>query len=501
MPGCGATTPKDCSPRRTPACPAGRPNGESMPPTMSHHRRFTLALATVALGGCSDVEPARTVAPAATRPVTSDDIDAALRAYLASHGFTGHIASTLETRLGRRIDRQLADIGRQLWFDPIHGLNGDNTCGGCHSPTNGFGDTQPISIGIANNRIVGTGRTGPRNQRRAPLAINAAFYPTLMWNSRFNAPSGDPFDNSRGFVFPNPEGATLSYLPHLLTAQAFIPPTERVEAAGFHFPGSNDDIRGEVMRRLNADADYRQLFARVSPRVKAGAPITFDDVARAIAEFEFTLVFADAPIDRYARGVHNALTPSQKRGAVLFFGRAGCVQCHGVSGSSNEMFSDFQQHVAAIPQIAPSLGNVVFDGPGANEDFGLEQVTGNPADRYAFRTSPLRNVALQPAFMHNGAFVRLEDAIRYHLDAVRGAATYTITLLPADLRGPTGPAQPMLDRLDPLLREPVQLSDQELQSLVDFVRDGLLDPAARPQQLRRLIPEKLPSELKGLVFP
>jgi cytochrome c peroxidase len=89
------------------------------------------------------------------------------------------------------------------------------------------------------------------------------------------------------------------------------------------------------------------------------------------------------------------------------------------------MFSDFRQHVAGVPQVAPSLGNVVFDGPGANEDFGLEQVTGSSADRYAFRTSPLRNVALQPAFMHNGAFVRLEDAIRYHLDAVAGAATYT----------------------------------------------------------------------------
>jgi cytochrome c peroxidase len=461
----------------------------------------TLALASVALGGCSDVEPARSVAPAVSASVASDDLDAALRAYLTSHGFSGHIASTLETRLGRRIDRQLADIGRQLWFDPIHALNGDNTCGGCHSPTNGFGDTQPIAIGIDNNRIVGPGRAGPRNQRRSPMAINAAFYPTLMWNSRFFARSGDPFDNSQGFVFPAPEGTTLSYLPHLLTAQAFIPSTERVEAAGFHFPGNNDDIRDDVLRRLNASANYRQIFSRVFPDVEEGGPLTFDHYARAIAEFELTLVFADAPIDRYARGVRNALTASEKRGAVLFFGRAGCVKCHAVAGESNEMFSDFRQHVAGVPQVAPSLGNVAFDGPGANEDFGLEQVTGSSADRYAFRTSPLRNVALQPAFMHNGAFVRLEDAIRYHLGAVGGAATYTTALLPADLRGPTGPAQPVLERLDPSLRAPVQLTEEEVQSLVDFVRDGLLDPAARPQLLRRLIPEKLPSGLAGLVFP
>ena len=79
------------------------------------------------------------------------------------------------------------------------------------------------------------------------------------------------------------------------------------------------------------------------------------------------------------------------------------------------MFSDFRQHVAGVPQIAPAIGNVTFDGPGANEDFGLEQVTGNPIDRYAFRTSPLRNLALQPAFFHNGSFTKLEDAVRYHL--------------------------------------------------------------------------------------
>jgi cytochrome c peroxidase len=427
-------------------------------------------------------------------------VDAALRAYLTKHGFTGRIAGTLETRLGRRIDPQLADIGRQLWFDPIQGLNDDNSCGGCHSPTNGFGDTQPIAIGIDNNRIVGAGRTGPRNQRRSPMMINTAFYPTLMWNSRFHALSGNPFDNSKGFVFPAPEGGTLSYLPHLLTAQAFIPPTERVEAAGFHFPGGNDDIRGEVLRRLNASGNYRKLFARVFPHVKAGEPIVFDDFASAIAEFELTQVYADAPIDRYARGVRNALTPSEKQGAVLFFGRAGCAVCHAVSGQSNEMFSDFRQHVAAVPQIAPSLGNVVFDGPGANEDFGLAQVTGNQSDRYAFRTSPLRNVALQPAFMHNGAFVRLEDAIRYHLNAVGGSAAFSTTRLPSDLQGPTGPAQPALDRLDPLLRKPVELTDKEFEWLVDFVRDGLLDPDARPERLRRLIPEKLPSGRAGLVF-
>ena len=470
---------------------------------MSRHGLFrnlgAAALLAAALGGCTDFDGARATEPLAPA-VIPDNVDAELRVYLAQHGFTGRMATTLETRLGRRIDHQLANVGRVLWFDPIQGLNNDNACAGCHSPTHGFGDTQPIAIGIENNRIVGPARQGPRNQRRSPMVINTAFYPTLMWNSRFHAVSRDPFDNRQGFVFPAPEGTALSYLPHLLTAQAFIPPTERVEAAGFHFPGNNDDLRAEVVRRLNDNPNYRALFGRVFPHVKHGAPITYDDVARAFAEFQFTLVFADAPIDRYARGSDQALTPAQKRGAALFFGRAGCIACHAVSGKSNEMFSDFRQHVAGIPQIVPSASNVVFDGAGANEDFGLEQVSGQAADRYAFRTSPLRNVALQPAFMHNGAFTRLEDALRYHLDALGKAASYSPAHLPADLRGPLGPSQPVLDRLDPLLRDAVPLSDEEFADLLDFVGNGLLDPAAHPQRLRRMIPEKLPSGRAGLVF-
>ena len=78
-----------------------------------------------------------------------------------------------------------------------------------------------------------------------------------------------------------------------------------------------------MLRRLNASHEYRQLFGRAFPQVAAGAPITFEHFGKAIAEFEFTLVFANAPLDRFARGQRHALTESQKRGALLFFGKAG----------------------------------------------------------------------------------------------------------------------------------------------------------------------------------
>src|ERR1043166_6019777 len=191
-----------------------------------------------------------------TFAVRSATLDEQLSAVLGQHGFNGRIESTLEQRLGRKLDNQLVDLGRLLFFDTVGGLNNDNNCSGCHSPTHGFGDTQSIAIGVDNNGFVGPDRGGPRNQRRTPMVINTAFFPNLMWNSRFAALSHDPFDNSAGFQFPLPEGLALSYQPHLLVAQAFIPPTERVEVAGFAFPGDPNDpaqdhalIRAEVLRR------------------------------------------------------------------------------------------------------------------------------------------------------------------------------------------------------------------------------------------------------------
>ena len=444
------------------------------------------------------------LAPGASGTTRDETLNEELAAVLSQHGFTGRVGLSLEKRLGRRIDNQLADLGRLVFHDSLLGLNDDNSCSGCHAAHLGFGDSQSIAIGVDNNNIVGPDRTGPRNQRRAPIILNNVFYPALMWNSRFKSVSGDPFDNSAGFEFPLPEGFSLSDMPHLLTAQAFIPPTEKPEMAGFHpsLPGTNDGIRAAVVDRLNANAKYRELFAKNFREVKSGAPITYEMLARAIAEFEFTLVFADAPIDKFARGQRNAMTEDEKRGALIFFGSGNCVSCHAVSGDSNEMFSDFRQHVAGIPQIAPAVGNVTFDGPGANEDFGLEQVTGNPNDRYAFRTSPLRNLALQPAFFHNGCFTRLEDAVRYHLDAIGSAPAYDPAAagLDPDLQGPRGPIAPVLARIDPALARPVGLSPVEFRQLIAFLRTALLDPRASEQELRKLLPARVPSGRTVPVF-
>lgn len=429
-----------------------------------------------------------------------EELDGKLAKVLKSHGFTGRIEEKLEARLGRPLDPEVADLGRFLFFDRLLGMKLDNACAGCHAPAKGFGDTQSIAIGIDNNNRVGPGRLGPRNQRRTPMVLNTAFFPKLMWNSRFIANSGDPFDNSDGFTFPAPEGDTLSYLPHLMTAQAFIPPTERNEMAGFEFEGNSDDIRAAVVQRLNDTPNYRQLFESAFGLAPSD-PITYDHAAKALAEFQISLTFANAPIDHFARGEHSAMSAAEKRGALLFFGKANCVKCHAVKGEANEMFSDFTPHVIGVPQIAPENTNSVFDGPGANEDFGLEQITGKKTDRYKFRTSPLRNVALQPTFFHNGAFTTLEEAIAHHLDPETSALNYSPDgRLPDDLAGPTGPIIPVLVRLDSQIRKPIQLKQQEFNDLVTFVRVSLMDERASPENLSQLIPETLPSGLEPLEF-
>lgn len=508
-----------------------------------------LAIASIA----ATAESRASAASADTRHQQAG-LNAMLRARLDEVGFSGDIERSFRSRLrqnlGRPIDAKLADLGRLLWFDNLQSLGRDNTCGGCHSPANGMGDSQPIAIGVQSNGVVGPNRQGPRNQRRAPSVVNTALYPRMMWNSRFESLSGDPFDGSQGFSFPAPEDA-LPFTPvrfsaaenakhgvtHLLQAQAHMPPTELIEVAGFEgicpggipdptlgprfcqfdVPGPglpvplpdesgfrNEPIRQLGLAGLNANSEYRRLFGQVFKEIKRGAPIDFFHFGKAIAEFQFTLVFANAPLDRFARGDYDAMTPSEKRGALLFFGKANCVSCHRVDGQSNEMFSDFKEHVVGVPQIFPSFGvntgNVIFAGPGEDEDFGREERTSDAADRYKFRTAPLRNLAVAPAFFHNGAYIKLKDAIRFHLNVVQAAKTYDPAAagVPGDLQQ-VGPRIPR-HLIAPSLKNPIKLTDAEFNDLVRFVRDSLLDERVSKSNLCPMIPASVPSALPVLHF-
>ena len=460
-------------------------------------------------------------------------LDRRLSFVLARAGFTGRVQSTLESRLGRPIDAARADLGRLLFFDKVLGLHDDNSCAGCHAPAFGFGDSQRMAIGVDNNDVVGPDRSGPRNQRRSPLVANTVFYPALMWTPRFVALSGDPFDGSLGFQFPPPENVVTG-VPTLLSAQGSLPSTELVEMAGFNGITTNpgpfgprhyqfDDGEGQALpapdgtgvhnfpiqaavdARLNAIPEYLERFGAVfndGVPLPAGG-ITINMRRLAIAEFQASLTAADAPLDRFARGETGAMTVGQKRGALLFFGKGGCVSCHAVAGPSNEMFSDFSPHRIGGPQVAPTFGvetgNVIFDGPEENEDFGFMQTEGDPALRYTFRTAPLRNLRVSPGFFHNGAFGSLEAAIAHHLDVEASLRHYdpAANALPADLS--PGPFEGILAAgIDPLLAKPTHLTEQEFLDLVAFVRDGLFD--ARVLDFCQQLPDAVPSGMPLQTF-
>ena len=235
--------------------------------------------------------------------------------------------------------------------------------------------------------------------------------------------------------------------------------------------------------------------AGCSRKSDAGAPITFDMFGRAIAEFEFTLVFADAPIDRFARGEHGAMTAAEKRGALVFFGNGKCVTCHAVKGQSNEMFSDFQNHVIGVPQIAPFFGvgrsNMIFDGPDANEDFGRSR---SPAIRPIGICSGRRRCAISRCSRRSSTTDRSR----------RSRARFGITSTPygrpdsynpkkagidRDLtRRQMGPIEPVLERLDPELVGGIHLTESQIDDLTQFVTTGLLDRRALKENLCKLVP-------------
>jgi cytochrome c peroxidase len=515
-----------------------------------------------------------------------------LSTILQQNGFDGRIEEKLEEKLGRKLDNNKINLGRLVFFDKGLGLHQDNSCAGCHSPGNGFGDSQPIAIGVDNNNIVGANRAGPRNQRRTPSVINTAFYPKLMWNGRFASISGNPFDNSLGFEFPPPEESIFGegsvyhiYAKHLLVAQAHIPFTELPEMAGFtsadekitvsfsRFSGltisnnnkdsknknatplvirsennkkiqvpnavcadpdfnvfndghgfpvppidpainsSNFRIRDKVLELINGNSEYRKLFGTIYNEVKNGAPVNFIMVGEVIAEFEFSLVFAKAPIDKFAMGNKNAMTDEEKRGAIIFFTKGKCVSCHAVTGNSNQMFSDFNSHNAGVPQIHPLFGVGTGDVPFSELacpnktstgtlDYGLEEFTGKSSDRYKFRSSPLRNLKVQAAFFHNGSFRNLNDALKFHLNPSNEIETYNPYNygVPQDLKYKKSDMPNVMETLDPVLKQGISLTGNEFDDLLVFLTEGLFDKRANEDNLKKEIPKSVPSGIPLQTF-
>jgi cytochrome c peroxidase len=407
-------------------------------------------------------------------------------------------------------------LGQALFFEKELSGNRDVSCATCHDPALGLSDGLPLAVGTGGSGAGRQRRPGEGRQfvpRNTPDLSNRGLpeWTTLFWDGRLEGTA------ATGYLSPAAE-----YLPpglvNALAAQAMLAVTSRHEMRGGLYdvagyliqpgedprdyqPGgaragerplgwSDVDVYGRpnelaavgndpqqmpliwdlLMTRLRDLPPYPALFAAAYPGIPLEA-MDFTYVANALAAFQtHAFTFTATPWDRYLAGESQALSPAAKEGALLFYGRAACSRCH-----AGNLLTDQQFHNLGVPQFGPGTS------PPAPLDYGRGGITGRPEDRFAFRTPSLRNASLSGPYFHNGAYERLEDAVRHHLDPAGRLAGYQGPHLPDGLRAglqnePVTQRQ-ILATLSPLLPAGERLSEQEIRQLLAFL-ESLTDPAA-----------------------
>ncbi len=157
------------------------------------------------------------------------------------------------------------------------------------------------------------------------------------------------------------------------------------------------------MARLGAIDAYVQLFDAAFPD-QAFATLSFAHAANAIAAYEReAFSFPNSAWDDYLGGTLPAISDAAKVGALRFYGPAGCGECH-----SGPLLTDHEFHSTGVPQLGPGRGR------SAPFDHGRELVTGDPQDRFSFRTPSLRNVEVSAPYMHDGALVDFERTLVHY---------------------------------------------------------------------------------------
>jgi len=384
----------------------------------------------------------------------------------------------------------LAKLGQALAFDKILSGNRDISCMTCHLPAFSTGDDKSLAVGQGGTGL-GPTREPPATgfiPRNGPALFNLHAMKHLFWDGRVEVDAQGGFHTPAGNQIP-PEIAKVFEFG-ALSAQPMFPPTNRFEMRAFGNSNElaqidDNDLPGiwaGIMKRLGAIGEYRGLFEAAYPGTKF-EDMTFAHASNAIAGFiidQFT--FNNSPWDRFLAGNDNALTPRQLAGAQTFL-TLKCSLCH--NGST---FSDEEFHDVAVAQIGPGEG----DGVSGHDDFGRMRVTGNAADKYLFRTTPLRNVELTGPYGHDGAIVTLRAFVEHYSQSDLKLQNYDPTQLEAALQGTLQPNQSaILAQRDPLLAG-VVLTPDLVDQLMDYM-SALTDPAAR--NLSRSTPVRVPSKL------
>lgn len=210
-----------------------------------------------------------------------------------------------------------------------------------------------------------------------------------------------------------------------------------------------------LIRELSQIPEYQQRFAQAF-----GGPdaISIDNIARAIATFERTVVSVHSPFDRYAAGEVHALSEPARRGLNLYRSvSTRCFECHGLP-----LFANPDYKVIGVPAAA--------DPTREDADRGRAVVTPGRAYEHAFKVPTLRNVARTAPYMHNGVFSTLEQVLDFY-------------------SGGGGPGHGLpVDNVDDKIRK-FPLSAQEKADLIAFL-NALTDESLTPE-----VPTRVPSGL------
>ena len=405
------------------------------------------------------------------------------------------------------VDPAEARLGQLLFFDPILSGNRTVSCATCHHPR--FATSDGLSLGLGDGGI-GLGperRADPANlpeqriPRNSPALFNmGAHEMTVMFHDgRIEA---DPTRPS-GLRTPL-EDEMVEGFANLLSAQTMFPVLSADEMAGHYEendvstavrqgritgPGGAWDI---ISKRVEAIADYRAMFEAVYPEIAAGREVRFTDISNAVAAFVAHEWRSDtSPFDAYLRG-EAGLPDDALRGLALFYGEAGCAECH-----AGPLLSDHGFHAMGTPQVGPGKAER-FESH--QLDIGRMRVTGRAEDAYAFRTPSLRNVARTGPWGHAGAHDDLAAFLRHHADPVAGLDSYAPQAVLPDLPGVAKPDWTVMERAAlraeiaaAVARPAVGLTEAEIAELVAFL-ETLTDERAIAGRLG--IPETVPSGLK-----
>lgn len=241
-----------------------------------------------------------------------------------------------------------ADLGHKLFFDPR--LSGADyiSCASCHNPSFSWGDGLPTGFGHAMTKL----------GRRTPTILNTAFGELMMWDGRFET----------------------------LEEQALGPMAS---------PAEMNQQMEEIVTELSAISGYRTLFNVAFP----GEGITVENIAKAIATYERTIVSGIAPFDRWVAGDETAISDAAKRGFDVFNNKARCVSCHEGWNFTNDSFHDI-----GLPSTDVGRGAVIEN---------------NVKMKHAFKTPTLRNVDRRGPYMHDGSLFTLMDVIDHYNDGFK----------------------------------------------------------------------------------